>query len=122
MANSIIIEDKIKEYRKKITVSGDKSLSIRWVLLSSLASGVSRAKNLLISEDVLAALKAIKRLGIKSEFKNNECKIYGKGFNGYKYRKNLIINAENSGTLGRLILGFLVNSVSTIKLIGEGTV
>ena len=94
MANSIIIESKIKEYRKKITVSGDKSLSIRWVLLSSLASGVSRAKNLLISEDVLAALKAIKRLGIKSEFKNNECKIYGKGFNGYKYRKNLIINAK----------------------------
>ncbi len=121
MANSVIIEDKIKEYRKKITVSGDKSLSIRWVLLSSLASGVSRAKNLLISEDVLAALKAIKRLGIKSEFKNNECKIYGKGFNGYKYRKNLIINAENSGTLGRLILGFLVNSVSTIKLIGDNS-
>ena len=121
MANSIIIEDKIKEYRKKITVSGDKSLSIRWVLLSSLASGVSRAKNLLISEDVLAALKAIKRLGIKSEFKNNECKIYGKGFNGYKYRKNLIINAENSGTLGRLILGFLVNSFSTIKLIGDNS-
>ena len=52
MANSIIIEGKIKEYRKKITVSGDKSLSIRWVLLSSLASGISRAKNLLISEDV----------------------------------------------------------------------
>ena len=121
MANSIIIENKIKDYRKKITVSGDKSLSIRWVLLSSLASGVSRAKNLLISEDVLAALKAIKRLGIKSEFKNNECKIYGKGFNGYKYRKNLIINAENSGTLGRLILGFLVNSFSTIKLIGDNS-
>ena len=84
MANSIIIEDRIKEYKKKITVSGDKSLSIRWVLLSSLASGVSRAKNLLISEDVLAALKVIKRLGIKSKIKNNECKIFGKGFNGYK--------------------------------------
>ena len=44
MANSIIIEGKIKEYRKKITVSGDKSLSIRWVLLSSLASGSREQK------------------------------------------------------------------------------
>ena len=60
-------------------------------------------------------------MGIKSEIKNNECKIYGKGFNGYKYRKNLIINAENSGTLGRLILGFLVNSFTTIKLIGDNS-
>ena len=44
---------------KKITVSGDKSLSIRWVLFSSLASGVSIANNLLLSEDVRAAIKAI---------------------------------------------------------------
>ena len=42
-------------------------------------------------------------------------------YRGYKYRKNLIINAENSGTLGRLILGFLVNSFSTIKLIGDNS-
>ena len=29
-------------------MSGDKSLSIRWVLFSSLAKGISKAKNLLI--------------------------------------------------------------------------
>ena len=38
--------------KKIIKVSGDKSLSIRWVLLASLANGVSKAKNLLISDDV----------------------------------------------------------------------
>ena len=27
--------------------------------------------------------------------------------NGYKYKKNLTINAQNSGTLGRLILGLI---------------
>ena len=46
MPNSLIIRDKIKKYNKIITVSGDKSLSIRWVLFSSLANGVSTAKNL----------------------------------------------------------------------------
>ena len=65
MPNSVIIKNKIEEFKKSIIVSGDKSISIRWVLFSSLASGVSVAKNLLMSEDVMAALSAIKRLGIK---------------------------------------------------------
>ena len=119
MPNSIIIKNKIGNYNKVIRVSGDKSISIRWVLFSSLAEGVSKAKNLLMSEDVLAAIKAIKKLGIKSNIKKNECKIYGKGFEGYKYKKNITINAENSGTLGRLILGLLINTNYKIKLIGD---
>ena len=117
--SKIIITNKIKSFNKKIYVSGDKSLSIRWVLFSSLASGISKAKNLLMSEDVIAAIKAIKKLGIKVTIKNNICTIYGKGVDGYKYKKNLVINAENSGTLGRLILGFLINTPYPIKLIGD---
>jgi 3-phosphoshikimate 1-carboxyvinyltransferase len=119
MSNAIIIKKKIKKFNKCITVSGDKSISIRWVLFSSLASGVSTAHNLLKSEDVLAAIKAIKKLGIKSTFKNNKCKIYGKGIDGYQFKKNLTINAENSGTLGRLISGLLVNCSKPVKLIGD---
>ncbi len=119
MANFIIVKKKIDPFNNKITVSGDKSLSIRWVLFSSLASGVSVAKNLLISEDVYAAIKAIQKLGIKVILKKNICKIFGKGINGYRYRKNLTINAKNSGTLGRLILGLLINSPFPIKIIGD---
>ena len=63
MPNSLIIKNKIKKFNKVISVSGDKSISIRWVLLSSLASGMCKSKNLLMSEDVLAALSAIKKLG-----------------------------------------------------------
>ena len=119
MANSVIIKEKVRKFNKTISVSGDKSLSIRWVLFSSLANGVSKANNLLMSEDVFAAIKVIKKLGIKSKIKNNECKIYGKGLKGYKYKKNLTLNAENSGTLGRLILGLLVNSPYPLKIIGD---
>ena len=119
MANSVVINNKIKKFKKIISVSGDKSLSIRWVLFSSLANGVSKATNLLISDDVIAAIKTIRKLGIKADIKGNESKIYGKGIEGYKYRKNLTINAKNSGTLGRLILGLLVNSLKPIKLIGD---
>ena len=119
MSNLEIVEKKISPYSKKITIDGDKSISIRWVLFSSIAEGISNAKNLLISEDVLAAIKSIRKLGIKVSLKNKKCRIYGKGINGYKYKKNLIINAENSGTFGRLILGLIINTDKAIKLIGD---
>ena len=119
MSNIVNIKNKIKNFKKIITVPGDKSLSIRWVLFASLANGTSKAKNLLMSEDVLAAIKAIKKLGIKIVIKKKECKIFGKGIDGYKYKKNLTINAQNSGTLGRLILGLLINSPEPINLVGD---
>ena len=119
MTNSIVIKKKLKNFNKKIVVSGDKSISIRWVLFASLASGNSKAENLLISEDVKAAIKTVRKLGIKVISNNKFCKIFGKGINGFNYKRNLTLNAENSGTLGRLILGFLINTTKSIKLIGD---
>jgi len=119
MPNHIIINNKIISFKKKIFVSGDKSISIRWVLFASIASGVSKAKNLLISEDVMAAIKIIKKFGIKVLKKKNFFIIFGKGIDGYVYKKNTVINAENSATLGRLILGLIINSTKTVKLIGD---
>jgi len=119
MPNHIIIKNKIVSFKKKIFVSGDKSISIRWVLFASIASGVSKAKNLLISEDVMAAIKIIKKFGIKVLKKKNFFIIFGKGIDGYVYKKNTVINAENSATLGRLILGLIINSTKTVKLIGD---
>ena len=119
MSNIVKINKKIEHFKKTILVPGDKSLSIRWVLFASLANGTSMAKNLLMSEDVLAAIKAIKKLGIKVIIKKNKCIIFGKGIDGYNYKKNLTIDAQNSGTLGRLILGLLINSSKPINLIGD---
>ena len=119
MPNKIIIKKKISNFQKKILIPGDKSISIRWILISSLCNGVSKAKNLLMSEDVSASIQAIKKLGVKVYIKNNICKIHGVGMNGYKYKKNLIINAQNSGTLGRLISGLLIDTPFPIKIIGD---
>ena len=119
MKNIIFIKKRIQSYNKKINISADKSLSIRWVLLASQADGVSRAYNLLMSEDVIAALETIKKLGIKVKIYKNYCEIFGNGISGFKYKNNLVINAENSGTLGRLVLGLLIRSPHKIKLIGD---
>ena len=119
MSNSKKINSRIGSFNKTITVPGDKSLSIRWVLFSSIADGKSKASNLLLSEDVLAAINAIKRLGINVKLNKKYCIIFGKGPNGYNYRKNIIINAKNSGTLGRLIMGILIDTPYKIKIIGD---
>ena len=72
-----------------------------------------------MSEDVLAAIDSIKKLGIKVKIQKNYCEIVGNGINGFKYKKNLTIDAKNSGTLGRLILGLLIKSPKKIKIIGD---
>ena len=119
MKQLLKVNQKIDSFNQKIEVTGDKSLSIRWVLLASQATGKSKAYNLLMSEDVIAAIDSIKKLGIKVNICKNHCEIIGNGINGFKYKKNLIINAKNSGTLARLILGLLIRSPQKIKLVGD---
>ena len=119
MPNKIILKKKILNFDKKISIPGDKSISIRWVLISSLASGISKAKNLLISEDVMASIETVRKLGARVIINDNICKIHGVGIKGYKYKKNIIINARNSGTLGRLISGILIDTPFPIKIVGD---
>ena len=60
MYKYVSINEKIKSFKKNIEVDSDKSLSIRSILIASQAIGVSKIANLLKSEDVINALKAIK--------------------------------------------------------------
>ena len=110
MSNFVKINNKISRFNKRLSIDGDKSLSIRWALLSSQSFKKSKASNLLLSEDVMSTLHRLKKLGIKIKISKNFCEITGLGLNGFKYKSNLILDAGNSGTLGRLILGLLVHS------------
>ena len=119
MSNFVKIKNKINRFNKKLSIDGDKSLSIRWALLASQSLKKSKASNLLLSEDIMSTLNCLKKLGVKIKISKNFCEIIGLGLNGFKYRDNLILNAGNSGTLGRLILGLLVHSKKKIKLKGD---
>ncbi len=119
MTNHIFIKNKIQNFNKKIKVASDKSISIRSILLASQAIGISKISNLLESEDVLNTLKTIKRLGINYKKARDVYYIEGYGVNGFNIKRNTQINAGNSGTLARLILGLLVKSRFKIKLIGD---
>ena len=119
MKNQVQIDKIIKPFNKQITVPSDKSLSIRCILFSSIALGKSKIFNLLQSEDVTNSIKAIKKIGVRCINKKNYLEIYGVGINGFKIKNKTTINAGNSGTLARCILGLLTSSKKKIKLIGD---
>ena len=74
--NSVLVNNKIKKFNKKVQIPGDKSCSIRAILLASQCIGISKIKNLLESEDVLNCINTLKiSLGVK------KCSYFFKRFN-----------------------------------------
>ena len=121
MSEKIIVKKKIKPFNKIIRVDGDKSISIRWLLLASQTTGISKAYGILQSEDIFSTIKCLKKLGVKIKIKKSHCELYGVGLNGFKIKKNIKLNAGNSGTLARLILGLLIHSKKKITLSGDSS-
>ena len=119
MKNQVIIKKVIKPFKNKIYVSGDKSISIRCLLLSSIALGKSRIFNILESEDVLNTLKSLKKIGVEFKKKKKFIEVYGVGINGFNLTKKKILYAGNSGTLARSILGLCSGINNEIELIGD---
>ena len=60
-ANYIVIKKKIKNFNKKISVSGDKSISIRWVFFHHCI-GHFKSSEFTYVRRCLAALEAIKKI------------------------------------------------------------
>ena len=118
---SLKINKSIKPFKKIIEVDSDKSLSIRCFLIGAISQNISKAKNILESEDVYSAVRCLKKLGVK--IKKNSSKsylIYGKGLGSLVAKKNLQLNFGNSGTLARLLIGILSTTPDIeIKLQGD---
>ncbi len=120
MKQSVIINSKIRSFNKIIhNVANDKSLSIRFLLIASLAKGISKVSNLLNSEDVFSTINCLKKLGVKIEKKQKYYYVYGLGLGNFKKKKNIVLNAGNSGTLARLLFGMLSNYSHKIKIVGD---
>ena len=119
MAKKLFINNKYNSFKETISVDGDKSISIRALLLGSQAYGKSLIENILQSEDIINSIDCLKRLGTKISLNKNNCSVYGKGLNGFQYKKNIVLNAGNSGTFARLVLGLLIKSPYYIKLVGD---
>ena len=119
MGKKLFINNKYHSFKKTISIDGDKSISIRALLLGSQAFGKTSIENILLSEDIINSINCLKKLGVNIVLHKKKCSIYGRGLNGFKFKKNIVLNAGNSGTFARLILGLLVKSPYYIKLTGD---
>lgn len=96
-----------KSLRGEITIPGDKSISHRAIILSSLAEGNSYIKGFLESDDCLHTLKIFQDLGVEiSRIEPGYYKVEGVGLNGLREARN-VLYCGNSGTTARLLAGLL---------------
>jgi 3-phosphoshikimate 1-carboxyvinyltransferase len=105
----------------RIAVPGDKSISHRAVMLSSLAVGESRIEGLLEGEDVLATAAAMRAMGASVERdKNGVWTIHGVGVGGL-LQPEQALDMGNSGTSTRLLMGLVASHPVTATFIGDAS-
>jgi len=93
--------------RGEVAIPGDKSISHRSVMLSGLGSTPVRITNFLHAQDCLSTVACLRALGAKIEFHSEtELTVTGNGFHGLR-EPGTIIDAGNSGTTLRLMMGLL---------------
>ena len=119
---SVSVNKKIEKFNKKIKVPGDKSCSIRALLLASQCIGESKIFNLLESIDILDCLKALRTLGVKIVKRKNHYSVYGNGLNSFKIKRKLTrLYCGNSLTTGRLLAGLLSTIPSKFYIHGDAS-
>ena len=101
-----------------LNIPGDKSVSHRALILSSMTIGKSEITNLLEADDIKATIKILKLLGIKIFKKSNKWIVHGNGTNGFM-QPNKDLNALNSGTTARTMIGAVSSNPINCRFIGD---
>lgn len=110
--------EKINRVSGELNLNGDKSISHRVVIFSSMASGKSTIKNISTGEDVKSTMKVIQQLGVKLSRERDIIIVEGCGFKGFK-KSVSDLDCGNSGTSARLIAGLLAAQNFNSTLIGD---
>lgn len=116
---------KPKQIQGSIDAPSDKSISHRAAIFNSIAKGSSEIHNFSASADCMSTLRCLRSLGAQittsktnptSQSYTKTLTIEGFGPNGIREPEN-VLNAGNSGTTMRLLMGILaaneINSVVT---------
>ena len=101
-----------------LNIPGDKSVSHRALILSSMSVGKSEITNLLEADDIKATIQILKLLGIRIYKKSDKWIVYGNGTNGFLQPKK-DLNAQNSGTTARTIIGAVSSNPINCRFIGD---
>ena len=104
-----------------MTVPGDKSVTHRAIILTSLAEGESRLSSYCRGEDCLNTMRAFQALGIQIEEQPDVLRVQGKGMWGLR-EADAPIDCGNSGTGTRLLAGLLAGQDFFTILTGDESI
>jgi len=107
--------------RGAVAVPGDKSISHRAVMLGALAEGDTVIENFLPGEDCLSTIDCFRKLGVEiTGPEESAVRVRGRGLEGLKEPCD-ILDAGNSGTTMRLILGILAGQSFFSVITGDAS-
>ena len=110
--------------RGEMVVPGDKSISHRAVILSSLAKGTSTVGNFAPGRDCLATTRCLKALGVKIDRRVTEdspsLSVHGTGEEGLTEAAN-VLDAQDSATTMRLLGGLLAGQPFLSIITGDAS-
>jgi 3-phosphoshikimate 1-carboxyvinyltransferase len=103
----------------RLTVPGDKSISHRALMLGAIAEGTTQIEGILESEDCLATLSALQRLGVVVRRPGpGRVAVDGVGLTGLR-APHVPLDMGNAGTAMRLFMGLLAPQAFDSVLIGD---
>ncbi|CAI2616557.1 3-phosphoshikimate 1-carboxyvinyltransferase 1 [Apilactobacillus kunkeei] len=101
-----------------LEVPGDKSISHRSVILSSISEGTSHVHHFLASDDCISTINAFREMGVQIDLDGDELTVTGVGLHGLNDPQTKL-DMGNSGTTTRLLSGLLSAQNFTTNLIGD---
>ncbi|MBN2620562.1 3-phosphoshikimate 1-carboxyvinyltransferase [candidate division WOR-3 bacterium] len=101
-----------------ITVSGDKSISHRALLVGAIARGATVIRGHSHGNDCRSTLTCLRQLGIDIKAYDDRIEIHGSGLHGFTEPAD-ILDCGNSGTTMRLLTGVLSGQDMTTVLTGD---
>jgi 3-phosphoshikimate 1-carboxyvinyltransferase len=106
--------------RGEMFLPGDKSISHRALMFTSMAKGNSEITGLSSSEDVQSTKQCLQQMGIKIKQDKNNTYVEGKGLHGFQ-EPGSVLDAGNSGTTIRLLSGILVGQKFSSAITGDSS-
>lgn len=104
----------------ELVIPADKSISHRSIMFGAISKGTMIVNNFLKAEDCLSTIAVFKQLGVRITEKNEQIMIEGKGFEGLTAPSSRL-DAGNSGTTMRLVLGILAGCPFTSEIAGDAS-
>lgn len=103
-----------------LRVPGDKSISHRALMLGALATGTTRIRGLLESEDVINTARAVTALGAPAHKTGDTWEVLGRGTGGLAEPTGPL-DFGNAGTGTRLMMGVIAPHDIRVEMIGDAS-